>query len=483
LYDESGIDVSPGADWRASMMANSAVDPYWQAMVRAEMLRNPETADQVEEFCTRCHAPMANATDRAHDRKVELFDDGYLNSEHHLHVLAVDGVSCSLCHQIQEEGLGLPQSYSGGFTIDTELLSGERVIFGSFNIDEDMSEIMRSSSGFLPEQGMHITRSELCATCHMQFNPNDFPQQTPYFEWWYSAFRQDQSCQDCHMPVAVGGVQVAATSVEVRSPYARHQFLGGNVYMLEILERFADELQVIAPSLSLQEAVENTRQQLSNQAVELQVEEARLSGQWITVDLHLETLTGHKFPTSFPARRAWIHLRAEDADGEVLFESGMPLPNGSIEGNDSDQDPTAFEPHYDVILDQNQVQIYEAILGDESGAVTWGMMQADNYLKDNRLLPIGLDKESAIPQIRVSGEAAEDDDFLGGGDSIRYSFNIGQAPAPFTLTIELLYQSIGSGWIESLRGFSASEIDRFLRYVDEVPNAPVLADQLILNLP
>lgn len=483
LFDERGTDVSPDADWRASMMANSALDPYWQALVRAEMLRDPDSADQIEEFCARCHMPMASATDGAHEAQVEVFDGGYLNPDHQLHVLALDGVSCSLCHQIQEQGLGLPQSYSGSFVIDTERQPGERVIFGSFEVDDEQSEIMRSVSGYQPEQGLHISRSELCATCHMQFNPNDFPQQMAYFEWWYSAYRQDQSCQDCHMPEAAGGVQMATTSEELRSPFVRHQFLGGNVYMLEILERFADELQIVASSLSLQETQENTRQQLRNQTARVQVEEARLSGQWITVDLNLETLTGHKFPTGFPARRAWISLVAEDADGEVLFESGSPLPNGSIAGNDHDQDPTTFEPHYDVILNQDQVQIYEAILSDQTGAVTLGLMQASGYLKDNRLLPAGLDKESAIPQIRVQGNAVEDDDFMGGGDSLRYSFNIGQAPAPFTLTIELLYQSIGFSWIESLRGLNATEIARFLLYADETPNTPIIVDQQTITLP
>ena len=31
-----GTDVSFGTDWRASMMANAARDPYWQAAVRRD---------------------------------------------------------------------------------------------------------------------------------------------------------------------------------------------------------------------------------------------------------------------------------------------------------------------------------------------------------------------------------------------------------------------------------------------------------------
>ena len=48
------------------------------------------------------------------------------------------------------------------------------------------------------------------------------------------------------------------------------------------------------------------------------------------------------------------------------------------------------------------------------------------------------------------------------------------AQAPLTLTIELLYQSIGYRWAENLRPVQGEEIERFLRYMDEVPNEPVV---------
>ena len=38
LTAPSGEDVSIGSAWRASMMANSSRDPYWQASVRRETL-------------------------------------------------------------------------------------------------------------------------------------------------------------------------------------------------------------------------------------------------------------------------------------------------------------------------------------------------------------------------------------------------------------------------------------------------------------
>src|SRR5262245_32771285 len=43
LSTPAGEDISIGSSWRASMMANSARDPYWQAAVRRESIDHPES--------------------------------------------------------------------------------------------------------------------------------------------------------------------------------------------------------------------------------------------------------------------------------------------------------------------------------------------------------------------------------------------------------------------------------------------------------
>src|SRR5215469_17751795 len=43
LTTRSGEDISIGFDWRSSLMANSARDPYWQASVRREDMEHPES--------------------------------------------------------------------------------------------------------------------------------------------------------------------------------------------------------------------------------------------------------------------------------------------------------------------------------------------------------------------------------------------------------------------------------------------------------
>jgi len=74
--------------------------------------------------------------------------------------------------------------------------------------------------------------------------------------------------------------------------------------------------------------------------------------------VNVENLSGHKFPTAFPSRRAWLHFTVHDHGGRVVFESGALRPDGSIVGNDNDADPRRFEPHYAAINSTEQVEIY-----------------------------------------------------------------------------------------------------------------------------
>ena len=140
----------------------------------------------------------------------------------------------------------------------------------------------------------------------------------------------------------------------------------------------------------------------------------------VTVDVVVRNLTGHKFPTGYPSRRAWLHFVARDANGNALFESGGVDGPAASTGNGSDADADGFEPHYDEITSADQVQIYESIMGTPSGMPTTGLLQATRYLKDNRLLPRGFDKATAASEIAVIGDATATSDFIGGEDRVRY---------------------------------------------------------------
>ena len=79
-------------------MANSARDPYWHAAVRREVLDHPAAQAAIEDKCSTCHMPMARFDSAAAGGRGEVFAN--LAPTAPQHALAADGVSCTVCHQI-----------------------------------------------------------------------------------------------------------------------------------------------------------------------------------------------------------------------------------------------------------------------------------------------------------------------------------------------------------------------------------------------
>jgi hypothetical protein len=186
----------------------------------------------------------------------------------------------------------------------------------------------------------------------------------------------------------------------------------------------------------------------------------------VDFDVDVQSLAGHKLPTAYPSRRVWLHVVVSDASGAVLFESGAVRADGSIVGNANDSDAQAFEPHYQEITRADQVQIYEPVLADADDRLTTGLLRGVRYIKDNRLLPVGFDKLNVDSDIAVNGGALADMDFSAGGDRVRYRLQI-DSNSDLSVSVELLYQSIGYRWAQNLTDYPADETDRFLRYYRE----------------
>ncbi|MGE3490054.1 MAG: hypothetical protein AB7N29_08615 [Vicinamibacterales bacterium] len=474
LTTPSGRDVSIGVDWRASMMAHSARDPYWQAAVRREVLDHPAAAAAIENECSRCHMPMAHVTQTASGGTGQVFANlPAAGAATPMQAMAGDGVSCTVCHQITGDKLGSPESFTGHFVIDTVTPADQRTVFGPFAIDPGLQNLMHSATTFRPAESAHVQSSELCATCHTLYTHTldaagkaigTLPEQVPYLEWRHSSYRDTKSCQACHMPVVAEPVRVSSTMGEPRTEVSRHTFRGANFWMLRVLNRFRDELGVPTLPQELELAAQDTLAHLERESAAVQIARAERDGGTLVLDLRVINRGGHKLPTAYPSRRVWLHVRIADPAGTVVFESGAVAPTGAIAGNDNDADAAAYEPHYSEITDPGQVQIYENIMVDANGAVTTGLLTGLRYVKDSRLLPDGFDKATASADIAVHGAASADHDFTAGGDQIRYRV---AAPAgPLTVTAELLYQSIGYRWAHNLRTRPAPETERFTRYYD-----------------
>ena len=487
LTTPAGEDVSIGSSWRASMMANSSRDPYWQASVRRETIDHPSRKDDIEDECSICHMPMSRADASAAGRRGKVFAHLPIGRRASLDdALAADGVSCTLCHQIQRDTLGTRASFTGGFVVDRAVPTKVRPIFGPFDIDAGRATIMHSASGFKPAEAEHLRQSELCATCHTLYTHargasgevvGELPEQMPYLEWRQSAFREQRGCQSCHMPAVEDATRISSVLGEPRTGLARHVFRGGNFFMQRLLNRYRAELGVEAPSSELDAAARDTLQFLQTETAAIEIEPAGTSGGRLDFDVTVRNLAGHKLPTGYPSRRVWLHVLVHDSAGRSLFESGGLRGNGLIEGNDADADAATYEPHYTEIRRADQVQIYESVMADPSGRVTTGLLTGVSFVKDNRLLPDGFDKSTVEADIAVRGHAVEDADFGGGGDRVRYSVSIADAKGPFSIDVELYYQPIGFRWAQNLRGYGAEETERFVSYFESMStgSAEILA--------
>ena len=482
LRTPSGEDVSIGASWRASMMANSSRDPYWQAGVRREVIDHPLAAQAIQDECATCHMPMSRTEARMAGSEGNVFDHLESHEGNRSDRLARDGVACSLCHQITDRNLGTSASFTGGYVVTPPGASTPRPVFGPFRIERGMTTIMRSATGFEPTEALHVRQSELCATCHTLVTKargtkgeiiGELPEQMPFLEWKHSALAsEERSCQSCHMPVVEEDTAIASVLGAPRKGFSRHTFVGGNFFMQRMLNRFRDELNVEASAADMNTAVEKTVANLRSDTAKVSFESVEIRQGVLIADIKVDNSTGHKLPTGYPSRRAWLHVTARDRDGRVVFESGALDAGGAIAGNDNDADALKVEPHYSEIREPAQVQIYESVMRDQDGMPTTGLLRAVGYLKDNRLLPRGFEKSSADKWIAVVGAAAQDADFVGAGDRVRYAIDVRKPGAgPFQIDVELRFQVIGFRWAENLRPYNSEETRRFVSYYESMASS------------
>jgi len=87
------------------------------------------------------------------------------------------------------------------------------------------------------------------------------------------------------------------------------------------------------------------------------------------------------------------------------------------------------------------------------------------------VLPHGFDKRTAHKDVAVAGDAADDNDFAGGSDRIRYSIALAGAEGPFQMEVELWYQPVSYRWASNLRQYDSMETRRFTRYYDAMSSA------------
>jgi hypothetical protein len=519
---KNDVDISPHGEWQWSMMGLAGRDPIFYAQVDTEsaLYNKPGTqlsAESIQNLCLHCHGVMGQRQFQL-DHPGENFSlaKAKLPENHDYAALSLDGISCTVCHQMSDpRNADLEQTRTGDFTL-VPRQNGLLSIFGPFANPE--THPMVESLGALPRQADYMRDSSLCASCHTVFLPvlntqgqvvDHKYEQATYLEWLNSNFAdgrtQTKSCQECHMPDSfqgpIGEVKIAnvqdqdfpltANQADVQVPkrtgYGRHTLLGINLYALEMFRQFPDVLGVRLKSFmtgfdnGLSQAIENARDNALNRSVRVEVLDAQRAANQLTVRLKTTNLIGHRFPTGVGFRRAFMEFLVLDSNQQVVWGSGRSNSLGVIVDQNGQNLPSefhtneAFQPHYQEITQQDEVQIYEELTRDSEGKFSTSFLARVQETKDNRLLPAGW-TASGPPGFKAAfaeatlphGDAASDPDFIDGTGSDTLTYRVA-LPAgtsfPVTVRATLYYQSLPPRYLKNRFDQSSDPATRRLHFL------------------
>ncbi|MBK7383826.1 MAG: T9SS type A sorting domain-containing protein [Flavobacteriales bacterium] len=486
-HDAQGRDVNVPDAWRSTMMGNSARDPFWLAKVSHEVTVNPDHAAVLEDRCTACHAPLGR-----HNKHMVgggLYSVGDLAFD----LLGQDGVSCMACHKQRPDSLGL--SFSGDLHFEHD-----RIIYGPF--DEVFTGAMQSFLNIEPRFGAHINHAALCGGCHTlitntvdldgELSGDHFVEQATYHEWLNSIYGNGSSpanaitCQGCHVPRTGDGIVLAALYdwLTPRSPFGEHHMAGANVFMLELLKNNLNELGLTASSTQFDTTVARTTRMLQQNTLIMETSIANRDADTAWIDVDLINLAGHRFPSGYPSRRAFIELLVLNQENDTLFQSGRW--NGAYEviGHDPE-----WEPHHDVITSPDQAQIYEMVMGDVNGNKTTVLERAKEPLKDNRLAPLGFTSTHyaydttgvfGVPIADVDWNRTEAGDEGSGADITHYHVPMSGYTGAIRIEARVWYQSAPPRWMEEMFDHNTPAIDTFRTLFQAADGTPVLVKETVL---
>lgn len=473
--DPLGNDINVVDDWQATMMANSAKDPFWRAKVSHEVLLYPALKMDIETKCTSCHAPLG------HFAAMHAGFQHYSIDSMVLDPLAKDGVSCLACHQQSKTGVGL--THSGDLNFDTA-----KIAYGPFISPLESPMIMET--GYKPAFSTHISNAGLCGGCHTlitetvdynsNFTGNTFVEQATYHEWLNSRYVVEEvSCQGCHMPALTKGefFLVNDLDTEARDTFYLHELVGANTTMLKLLKANIETLNLSAEPENFDDVIAKTEDMLRNRSINFDLNLIEQTEDSLFFEVEILNKAGHKFPSGYPARRAFVEFVLLNQNGDTLFVSGNVDENYELVAQNE-----TYEPHYQIINSEDQAQIYELVFADVNGDVSTVLVRGDHAIKDNRIPPQGFSTEHQVYDTTlIAGNALDDPDFnlengVQGSGVDKIYYNIARPPleGAYTASAKMFYQATPPKWMKEMFDETSPEIETFRAMFDEADRTPFL---------
>ena len=500
--------------WRGSMMGQAGRDPlFWAAFAVAG-----DNASDAGEFCLRCHAPAGWYAERSDpaDGSALLEQDkdaGVACEVCHRMVDPVPGANdevAALDAAIRADLANPPPT--NHFASAMIILDPQDNRRGPFSLPGFTYHVAKQAR-FQGQGGNAVIESRLCGSCHnvdnpllswttnppgggpAQYWPNEFNEAAPSFqngqtfplertydEWLNSSYAKGgvfapqfagampsaiiETCQDCHMTRQTGN----AAEPTFRPVYRdcnttgclpAHVFVGGNAWIPRILQDTRWRLASPEDATMLNKTAAEAESMLRRAAtLELTVEPG---GAQKRATVRVINETGHKLPTGYPeGRRMWLNLRAFNAAGQLIYQSG------------------AYNLTTGKLTEDAAIKVYEAkqgltpqlanLVGLPAGPSFYFALNNTTY-KDNRIPPRGytvaaFDK----PGLRPVGTTYADGQYW---DDTQYTV----PAATVRVVATLYYQTASSDYIDFLRELGGPDGEKMGILWDDDKSPPVVVAQ------
>jgi hypothetical protein len=303
-----------------------------------------------------------------------------------------------------------------------------------------------------------------------------FPIERTFDEWLYSDYATAQgvsapefagsklngivrTCQDCHMPRTTGQAAIGdmVRDCVTTGCLPEHSFAGANTWAPSLLQDGRWRLRATGDAVHLNAAILSARTMLQKAATVTVDFDPQAAQKQATVRVTNET--GHKLPTGYPeGRRLWLNVRAFDAAGQLVFESGV------------------YDAQTGVLADDAYLKVYEAKLGIDDGAAlteTFHFVLNNAVLKDNRIPPRGYTvAEFDQPGLRPVGATYADGQYW---DETTYPL----PDAAVTVVAVLYYQTASNEYVDFLRVRGGADGAVLGQMWDDLKSPPEVVDMVI----
>jgi hypothetical protein len=291
--------------WSGSMHAYAAEDPVFVAMNKRGQR---ETNGELGDFCINCHAPMAVRLGLATGAD---YDPATLPEK-------AKGVTCYFCHNVDE----VTSDHNNGL-----VLAMDQTMRGGV---QNPSESAAHNSAYDTRMAGRKNNSEICGSCHDVVTPAGVHIERSFAEWKETIFAQPnptpesfqhQTCASCHM--FPSSEAIAAGGGNRQFGFHEHT-LGAIDQALTPFPETDEQARVVKRDLDAALTIVGLRPLGSKEPYGgICVEPTG------NLTVRLDTLNvGHMFPSGASQdRRSWVEVKAYNAAGDVIFESGV-VPDG-----------------------------------------------------------------------------------------------------------------------------------------------------------